>query len=413
MVVVGWGGCQNRLPGAPVPQAISPAQANENQMVAVQITGLGFFPVISTNFKSDSQSHLNTDFLVRLGLAGVQVSLQNVALQSNLSLNATTPPLLPGVYDLTVVSPGGQSGTLPGAFTVTAVQPGCDGGDCQTTCTETQCGAECVDLATDTDHCGSCTVSCAAGQHCDGGQCACPAATPDPCTGDAGAFCTDTQTDPDHCGSCGKACSAGLACCAGGCVDTQSDSSNCLGCGIVCDTDGGAFCAADAGCVQLPAPCFSATLLDGDDRWVGLGGGGCYDSSSNLPVNDAGVLVPCGGGGYCIDDVSLDGGWYRFVSDAGHDQLYGADGGGSPGAYHCGTEESGWLSFPQGSTPLGVVTPGNVCFAAPLSSTTSTPCAYSATIAILNCGSTVVYQLASYSGACFAGAPSVGAYCTQ
>jgi hypothetical protein len=42
--------------------------------------------------------------------------------------------------------------------------PGCSGG-------RTRCGTECVDLATDEDHCGDCPVACDPGEYCGGGEC--------------------------------------------------------------------------------------------------------------------------------------------------------------------------------------------------------------------------------------------------
>ncbi len=395
-------GCQNRLPGAPVPLSIDPPQADADQVVDVTITGQAFWPQVVTDFKSDSQSHLDTAFLVDLG----GVSLQNVVLQSDLTLTATTPPLQAGLYDLTVVGPNGQSGTLKGAFAVIPVT-GCDGGSCQMTCAETLCGAECVDLATDSSHCGSCTISCAAGQQCDGGQCACPAATPDPCTGDAGAFCTDTQTDPGHCGSCTNACGPGLACCAGGCVDTVTDPGNCGSCGNACPAGG--YCGGDAGCLSLPAQCATAIPLDGDRRWIGADGGGCVPASSGFIDDDAGKPVDCTGDGVCLQDTSLDGGWYRFTGV--HSQLFNNDAGTLTKPFHCGTEEPGWLATPIGPTPIGVPTAGSVCFVDDVGS-----CDYTSLIQVLNCGDAgYVYQLSNFTGVCVTSPyiVNLGAYCTQ
>ncbi len=58
---------------------------------------------------------------------------------------------------------------------VVSVVPGCGlenalvGGACKTG--YTLCGADCVDLLTDTSHCGRCEATCAAGVACSGGNC--------------------------------------------------------------------------------------------------------------------------------------------------------------------------------------------------------------------------------------------------
>jgi hypothetical protein len=116
---------------------------------------------------------------------------------------------------------------------------------------QTDCGGECVDLQTDTRHCGSCVSPasvCPTGATCEAGECHCPADRQDVCTG----VCVNLQSDPGNCGACGHAC--GLGTCSGGactcdtspstvtrcsgaspeCVDVASDPRNCNGCGNAC-----------------------------------------------------------------------------------------------------------------------------------------------------------------------------------
>src|SRR5688572_30764476 len=63
-------------------------------------------------------------------------------------------------------------------------------------------GTECVALASDPQHCGSCSNACPPGVACESGSCACAGAAQA-----CGGVCVDTTTDPAHCGDCGQACS--------------------------------------------------------------------------------------------------------------------------------------------------------------------------------------------------------------
>ncbi len=113
------------------------------------------------------------------------------------------------------------------------------------------CGLTCVDFQSDGAHCGGCNQACLAGQVCAGGTCmaTCPASTTQ-----CGSSCVDLNTSPLHCGGCNLACPGGQACsggtcgcaagqllCSGSCVDPQADASNCGSCGNVCP--GGAACS--------------------------------------------------------------------------------------------------------------------------------------------------------------------------
>jgi hypothetical protein len=138
-----------------------------------------------------------------------------------------------------------------------------------------------------------------------------------------------------------------------------------------------------------------------------MDGGTCSQGANGFADDDAGMEVACGGGGVCLDDTSLDGGWYRFTGI--HNQLY-PNTDQSLTAFHCGTEEPGWLEAPVGPTPIGVETAGNVCFDDSLNK-----CDWSAPIVILNCGpdAGIVYQLSNFTGVCSLPIQNLGAYCTQ
>ncbi|NRA33771.1 MAG: hypothetical protein HRU17_10550 [Polyangiaceae bacterium] len=97
------------------------------------------------------------------------------------------------------------------------------GGECRTGLVD--CNGECVNVALDRNHCGSCQNSCEGDSSCQQGVCNCEL--------DAGRVlcansCSDPQTDSTNCGSCGNSCSAGLRCDVGVCVpgtDSSIDSS--------------------------------------------------------------------------------------------------------------------------------------------------------------------------------------------
>lgn len=76
-----------------------------------------------------------------------------------------------------------------------------------------QCGIDCVDKASDRNHCGTCNRACGGELACENGQCVCaaPAVT---CDG----ACVNIETSFQHCGGCNKPCQAGHKCESGKCV---------------------------------------------------------------------------------------------------------------------------------------------------------------------------------------------------
>jgi hypothetical protein len=161
---------------------------------------------------------------------------------------------------------------------------------------ETCGGDACVDLDTDTQHCGACDNACPAGVSCTSGECNCPAGQ-ELC----GDTCLDTQADPQNCGGCGAACDANKVCwmgvcadtcadltdCNGGCVDTQSNPDHCGACDNACEIgnacdQGGCGCPGDGvsfvdevepllvdscagmGCHSFPAPSAGLDLRVGN-----------------------------------------------------------------------------------------------------------------------------------------------------
>ncbi len=143
-----------------------------------------------------------------------------------------------------------------------------------------RCGTGCADFTSDRRNCGSCGVSCQAGQVCQQGQCACQEGAT-LCDGQ----CVVAASDPTHCGSCTKACaagefceagacrgacSAGLTACAQGCTDLNTDGAHCGSCGTVCEN--AQSCHAGHCSYDLVAACFTNGQLTGLQRSTGFKG---------------------------------------------------------------------------------------------------------------------------------------------
>ena len=122
---------------------------------------------------------------------------------------------------------------LPALEACNALDDDCDGTVDEQSEVETRlCGAGaccdggCVDLASDSEHCGGCGRECKRGTRCCAGA------------------CVDPNSDPNHCGACGLRCPGTTGCCAGECADTQTDRDHC-----------GPFCL---NCAEGEACCFGA-----------------------------------------------------------------------------------------------------------------------------------------------------------
>lgn len=146
------------------------------------------------------------------------------------------------------------------------------------------CSGGCFDLNNDHYHCGSCDVQCSQVESCVAGVCfEAGVGTNDGCPGGTihcpGAVCVDLLSDPENCGACSMACGQGQTCwggvctkvdnCAGGltncggvCVDILSDPLNCSGCSTWCGEDqvcsGGMCVRANHKCKGDGQPCNGA-----------------------------------------------------------------------------------------------------------------------------------------------------------
>jgi hypothetical protein len=100
--------------------------------------------------------------------------------------------------------------------------------------------AECVDLQSNIDNCGSCLNMCRAGETCCGGKCIAPRDDSCGCPGRPcpsghkccdvvfeGFKCISVTGDSENCGSCGHRCSSGQRCCDGKCCSSPCCGGKC------------------------------------------------------------------------------------------------------------------------------------------------------------------------------------------
>jgi hypothetical protein len=166
------------------------------------------------------------------------------------------------------------------------------------------CNGACVDLTSDREHCGACSIACATDHFCLAGQCrSCSDEGKVAC----GGTCADLSSDTANCGACAKACTAGKQCqdgtciascpdggssCAGQCIDTANDPNNCGGCGHGCaagQTCGGGAClCGDASTVACGATCVDPST---DKQHCG--------ATPGCGVNAGYSGEPCLASGYC------------------------------------------------------------------------------------------------------------------
>lgn len=143
----------------------------------------------------------------------------------------------------------------------------CDGSTCVCASPAIECSflssTRCVDLMTDTDHCGACGVRCSRWDEvCVMGTCECPAGTTI-----CPAACADTTSDPYNCGGCGIRCGSEATCSSGTC-DCSPLS--------LCTTATGAIQCADHDtdvrhCGTCGHPCFAASECGGGTCELELG----------------------------------------------------------------------------------------------------------------------------------------------
>jgi hypothetical protein len=110
---------------------------------------------------------------------------------------------------------------------------------------QTICGSTCVNTSNDLANCGSCGMTCAAGEVCSNGGCA---LTCGGGTTKCGTMCNDTLIDPSNCGTCATACGADQVCTAGSCVSTCTSGQVVCNNACVDPNTSNAYCGATNGC---------------------------------------------------------------------------------------------------------------------------------------------------------------------
>ncbi len=152
-----------------------------------------------------------------------------------------------------------QAGPSPDGGHVTP-----DGGTPGCPTDEVSCGGSCVKTASDPSNCGTCGHSCAQGQVCASGTCACADSTATLCSG---VGCVDLQTSKGHCGACATTCqdpTSGTSSCVGGsCVVSCNNGYVTLGAANnyccpnkpfgkgICDVSPECGCDANQNCTRL------------------------------------------------------------------------------------------------------------------------------------------------------------------
>ncbi len=171
------------------------------------------------------------------------------------------------------------------------------------------CDGQCVRLASNASHCGSCNAACATAQLCLSGSCveSCPTSAV-ACDG----HCVNAQTDAQNCGGCGIACpgtqvcNAGACGCASGtqcqsaCVNIENDPANCGACGHAC--------VASEVCAQGSCQTSCATDRTGCQR-------SCVDLSNDRQ-NCGACATMCAGGASCQAGICLCDGTSVLCGDA-------------------------------------------------------------------------------------------------
>ena len=166
----------------------------------------------------------------------------------------------------------------------------CADGACQCAENLTFCNGECVDTQSNLSHCGGCDMACPPGALCNVGQCLCPGNLAE-CT----SGCSDTQSDPTNCGSCENSCGSGRVCLTGGCADNCGTLTECNG-ACVDTTSSALYCGGCGNACPIGASCIGGQCQCPDGTTAC--GGVCINTTSD-PSNCGGCGVLCQGGLAC------------------------------------------------------------------------------------------------------------------
>ncbi|HKP58095.1 MAG TPA: hypothetical protein VJV78_15290 [Polyangiales bacterium] len=143
--------------------------------------------------------------------------------------------------------------------TLASGEASCESGECKfVACKPTfaDCGAGCISLSDNPQHCGACNSPCAAPNKCAGGRCSaaqCAANMAD-CDGNASNGCEADLTSAGNCGACGVKCGP-YAQAQGGCNAGQCAITSCNAAYANCDGQRDNGCETNLGSVEDCGSC--------------------------------------------------------------------------------------------------------------------------------------------------------------
>ncbi|MCB9644882.1 MAG: hypothetical protein H6728_17560 [Myxococcales bacterium] len=219
----------------------------------------------------------------------------------------------------------------------------------------------CVNLRTNTKHCGNCGTICEDEKSCINGSCivVCP-------TGKVSCdeTCADLKTDPSNCGLCSNICDDGRVCidgtctllcpngltnCGEECVDTKKDPLHCGKCSNACLSAANTCLEGQCTCPNKGLFCEGTCLLEGLNcvsTFAGSGQQGFVDG----PANQARLNAP--------QDVTFDRQGGLYVADTGNHRIRKLDAIGQTTTV-AGDGQAGFTDGPAAqarfSSPRGVV----------------------------------------------------------
>jgi hypothetical protein len=180
----------------------------------------------------------------------------------------------------------------------------CSAGSCRCDAPTRECGAECVDVDTNTTHCGMCNRVCLAEQACVGGECECP-------VGESvcGNECVDLDTDAAHCGDCETSCGALGLCVAGGCQCSGSTTDCLEGEGVNCrDLTSDAWSCGACGARCLHGSLCEDSSCEATVTWVRM-----FGAPGDSDVLNHAFPLARGGSGEIYAGLEMNAGNHREV----------------------------------------------------------------------------------------------------
>ncbi len=228
------------------------------------------------------------------------------------------------------------------------------------------CDGDCVDLLSDSDHCGSCTTQCdLTTEMCLAGQCVFDCGAEYFC----GGTCVDTSSDPQNCGECDLQCPTGINCVNGECIvhldpsisgRVEYPNSTVLIDGDITvqpynGSDDVTTCdPGETGCLHLVARrievASGGTIHAEGAGFGGGGGGGGAPGTTGTSFNCSHVCVSCSAGSGGAGHIGGGNGVNAILGDV--QSISG--GGGSGGGPHGGVAGAVVISSGSEGTKNGL-----------------------------------------------------------